>query len=361
MSPRRTFRPTVEALERRELMAVADDLLASRPTSGPRAPMGPHRSQPAGEIAGPILVIQPNTEVDAKVVDGVLKIRGGSGKDAVFIGGGDGTFTVESTPNGFLLVVGTLTPDPIPTFTGVTSIDIDLGDGDDSLIITATNVPRLTIKMGAGDDLVQLRGPWPNYGDGNIARDYYPNPITSLDILGDLSVDTGDDRDQFQAAATVHGNGVVRMGAGEDIYSRYAFGTNYFGHISTGFGEFSATGNMELDLGADQDVDLPTIPWQTDARLAPMVEFANRYFEYYQDLIDAGGDTPGQPQLIAPEGMSTTRVDAEGRFEVEFYFVPGYQRVIDQLLARGVTVDAYLIASGLGRASLRFAHPIWIC
>jgi hypothetical protein len=243
------------------------------------------------------------------------------------------------------------------TYSGVTSIEIDLGDGNDEVNIFAVNMPKLTINTGAGNDWIYFRGttrppaePPPEFGP---IPHFIPNPPMMLDIQGDLAIDTGNGHDVLQAAAYVNGNAVVQMGAGDDFYSPFAFGTNYFGYISTGFGEFNATGTMTLDLGPDQNIDLAPTTWQSEPRLVQNLEWVVRFLDYYQDLVDAGEDTPGTPQYIQPPGLNLARIDAEGRLEVEFNFIHTNREVVDRLLERGVTIDAYNIRNGVGRASIR--------
>lgn len=356
MRNQRTIHLRIEPLERRELLAAdgfalvyVDESLLSY---GPQRP-----AISVGESTAELPVII------AVMIDGVLTIRGDAADSYLEISG-PRSDVISSQPGGHeryaLYAHGSRIAD-WPSYNGyssaifenVTAIDIDLGDGDDELRIRDSLTVPLTLRTGAGDDQILIRG---NEGSSvAVGFNYYSSSPSSLPMQGDLFIDTGDGNDQLTIDAEVKGNATVLMGDGDDFFTKLIDESPF----SQGqyIGVFSASGNLTVDLGAGQDIENIPADWRDDPQLAFRLNRQQDVLlalDLYRGLVERGEATPGTEQLIELPGyQSSVRVDAAGRLEVNFSFTPGYERVIDRLRARGVVLEAYTFKYGGGRALIR--------
>ena len=367
----RSNRCQFEQLERRELMAGLESgepvvyepgLLDSR-NWGP----GLVSLDKVPRFADPTLNYGMGN-ITAEVVDGVLKIRGDAGRNifSIFAVSGEGvSFFTNSLLNGESTFAIGFDVRKL-RFNNVTAIDIDLGDNDDGLEVTETLLPKLTVRMGDGNDRIALKGivpsilgmtmSWP------VGGVLWSTPQV-LKIQGDLDVDMGPGDDEFSAWADVAGDATILMGDGDDSYLEKLYplqsGVSFDSVTSQPIaqpqfaGKLTASGTVRVDLGAGQDVDNIPTKWWENKRLSAALQDVPRLLTYYQEVVARGELTPGVPQVIMPPWSDApVRFDAEGRLEVEIFFEPGYGHVIERLQARGVILDAYSVISGRARAAI---------
>jgi hypothetical protein len=390
----------LEQLERRELMAGLD----LQPASTAPGFCGPLPLVPDVVATGPAAPTPTRTigrtdfghgNITAELIGGVLTIRGDSAGNRFSIYGfavGDGIWhlnsnryfeqqlaadqTISVVPRNTLINGQWLTgATQALSFTGVTAIDIDLGDGDDLVEIWAIKTPQLTIRTGNGNDEVILRGlmparmaytdVWLEYPAIDGPRgDMYASP-QPLHVEGDLFIDTGAGNDRLSPFAAVDGDATVQMGDGDDSYIEVPYQLNQvfvqpdpvtgqYPPPERVIGKLTATGDVSIDLEPDQDVENIPDNWQDDSHLVSHIQNVPRVLDYYQGMVERGEATPGVAQVFTPPFPdSLAAVDAQGRLEIEFGFTQGFGRVIERLLARGVTIDAYSIARGIARAVVR--------
>jgi hypothetical protein len=367
----------IELLDCRDLLTFGS---VAFPIYGP-LPLDPAPVEIAPPTSNPT---SSHTNIDqgsitAEVIDGVLVIRGDGGNNYVEIYSSIGdTYVINAgwtKVNGQYLK-GTELNERYLFLSGVTNgFDIDLGDGDDYLLIHADRVPSLTIRLGAGDDRLLLKGavPAPMYVTGV----YHPYPMLTGPIIasympaqplmveGELFIDTGAGDDLLDAFAKIEGNATVQMGDGDDSYLESANRiypvfemldpeTGYYPPGLYVIGKLTATGELSIDLGADQDVENIPDDYRTDAYLVEKLQLIPKVLEHYAGIVERGENTPGVVQLVTlpwPNDFPM-RFDEEGRLEIYFQFLPGFSREIERLQARGVTLDAYSIMRGFARASI---------
>lgn len=387
MLKHRTLQPSLETLEPRQLMAVVEEVTVLSTAIAQEAPalyrgfgqlstMGPAvyvplqtievanddtgitlaSPPPAGSVIGDL-----NGETSNMVVtveDGVLRIRGDAWANNFRMFGGDGTYRIE--PYG-TRVNGQIWSDNGFKFTGVTNgIDIDLGDGNDEVTFEMTNAPGITIRTGAGKDRLNLHGPNTNQyrsppmiGDSQL-RSIFPVPTepVPLTITGDLFVDTGAGDDRFAGYANASGNVTIRMGDGDDSFIEGPLDYEFWRPATSR--TVNGAGVRTIDLGAGQNVENIPDDISLDTELWSKMYWLHSFFEYYRGMVERGENTPGVPQLVRYVPWDNpVHVDGEGRVEVEIQFTAGHGRVIDRLIARGVTIDAYTILGGGARAVIR--------
>lgn len=398
---RQTFaRLVVEQLERRELMAGLD----LQPASAEPGFCGPMPLEPDIVATGPVTPTPTRTigrldigqgNITAELIDGVLTIRGDGAGNHFSIYGyaiGDGFWHLNSNRYFEQQLAAEQTIYVVPrrtlingewltgatqalSFTGVTAIDIDLGDGNDWVEIWAIKVPQLTIRTGNGNDEVILKGMMPaRMAYTDVWLEYPPieGPMGGLyqapqplHADGDLFIDTGAGNDRLSPFAAVDGDATVRMGSGDDSYIEVPYRLNQpfvqpdpvtglYPPPERVIGKLTATGELSIDLEPDQDVENIPANWQDDPFLVSHIQNVPRVLDYYQGMIERGEATPEVPQIFTPPFPDVAAaVDAEGRLEIEFGFTQGFVRVIERLQARGVTIDAYSIARGMARAVVR--------
>lgn len=309
-----------------------------------------------GNVIGDLYYNYSN--MTAEVVDGVLKIRGDFGKNSFRLLGGDGTYRIEPPLTKVNGQVWTYEGGPF-SFTGVTGgIDIDLGAGDDDVTLQLANSPSLTIRTGTGSDRVTLVGPdnrqWrsPNYGPGLVVGTaIIPVPVEAipLEITGDVFIDTGAGNDWVSGFAVASGDVTVLMGDGDDNFVEGPLPEEYWRPKPNR--AITAQGVRAIDLGNGQDVENLPDNIDYDFELWGKMSWAGAFFPYYRGLVEWGENTPGVPQLVRYLPYDNpVRVDGQGRVEVEILFTAGLGRVVDRLIARGVTIDAYSVLAGGARA-----------
>jgi hypothetical protein len=356
----------VETLERRDLMAVGDHLLHMRVADaaavcGPlpleTAEIATATSPPSAAEATPDVSNYGN--ITAEVIDRVLFIRGDAGGNRFRIASREVTGEVYIRP--ISTTINGRVVDYQETFQNITRIDIDLGDGDDLVVIDDTRVVGMTIVTGAGNDEVSLRGPMPSLAAVGMYI-HIPQPAQPLIVDGDLVIDTGDGDDQLTPFATVKGDATIRMGAGDDSFFEVMQPNNQITFepafvqplVPPVLGELKATGVRSVDLGSGQDVENIPDDYRSDPDLVRIMHDVQDKLDLYQGMIERSEATPGTPQLVLPPAPElAARVDAEGRLEIEFGFLPAYRRAVERLVKRGVIVDAYSVVRGSGRASIR--------
>lgn len=378
MSKRRTLRPALEALEARNLMAAdlpvlyrsADNQrLMGPPVLGKSAleytapsvaewvnPDPDFKVPPAGSVIGGVDGNYSNMTVE--VVDGVLRIRGDAWKNHFRMFGGNGSYRIEPSLTKVNGQIWTYETGPFH-FTGVTNgIEIDLGGGDDEFTLEIADAPSITIRTGAGNDKVALRGPdnsqWrsPDYGPGLVVwMALLPVPVEAipLAINGDVFIDTGDGNDWISGYAHATGDVTVRMGDGDDNFVEGPLEREYWRPRTSR--SITGDGVRTIDLGAGQDVEHIPDEIGYDFELYNKMSWLHPFFEHYRWMVERGENTPGVPQLVRYMPYDNpVRVDGEGRVEVEILFSAGLGRVVERLIARGVTIDAYTVLGGGARA-----------
>lgn len=355
-------RRLLEQLERRDLLATfplletADELLRSRATAEVGPCLAPAPWPELGRVTlDPHFVHWKGGNVSVEVVDGVLVVRGDAAGNLL---------TIEALDESTYKVTGSMSVTKIngvehsvnppyvgleQTFSGVTALDIDLGAGDDALLISGEAIRASTINLGAGHDQLIL---------GGITEDPYyawvaiklrdPQPIS---VLGNLTVDGGAGNDEFIPFARVRGNASVQLGAGDDsfielVYPTLAlpvvYGTGVHGPKIRA--EFTATGTRTIDLGADQEVNEIPADWRDDPRLKNVVAWGLPFlFGQLDTALETGTFVPsgGVSHWFPSEGSRPFEINADGRMRVQFMYLPGFGRVMDRLRERGVQlIDA---------------------
>lgn len=167
---------------------------------------GPRRRQfetlePRQMMAGDVLV---------NAVDGVLNIEGDVEANKVLITSGAeaGAFIVTGL-DGTTLGGGT---EPV-TVTGVRSIRVDLGEGDDLVAIAGASVRgRVKIETGEGADRVLI-----GTGEGATELAGVLPADLSVNIRGNLSIETDGGADQVLVDDAVASHIDVNAGDGEDV------------------------------------------------------------------------------------------------------------------------------------------------
>lgn len=377
MFRRLSLRPSLEPLEPRQLMAADLPLLgrlaAGQQVAGPiefgKAAVEYTAPASAGEVTHPEWnAVTGNVIGDAfynysnmtvEVVEGVLRIRGDFGRNYFRMFGGDGSYRIEPYLTKINGQVWTAEHGPFH-FSGITGgIDIDLGAGDDELTFEVTSTPGLTIRMGTGNDKVTLRGPdnrqfrSPSYGGEVMGMALIAVPVEAipLAITGNVFIDTGAGDDWIAGYAKATGDVTVQMGDGDDNFVEGPL-ENEFWRPRTSRA-ITADGVRTIDLGAGQDVDNIPDNIDYDFELWGKMSWVGAFFPYYRGLVERGENTPGVPQLVRYIPYDNpVRVDGEGRVEVEILFTAGLGRVVDRLIARGVTIDAYTVLGGGARARI---------
>lgn len=305
--------------------------------------------------------------ITAEVIDGVLTIRGDAGDNYLQLYGPSPSLAAEwsmleqlrttysiTTYNTGIVGVAAFNITTYVSFQYVTAIDIDLGGGHDFIRILNSLAAPLTLRTGDGDDEILIRG---HEAYAGMAGFYsFSGPAESLPMQGNLLIDTGAGNDELKIDAVIEGNATILMGDGDDSLIKLVE-TAQFGQGQY-FGKFQATGQVTVDLGADQDIELIPANWRDDLELVDKVtrygDGVNAALDFYRGLVERGEATSGVRQsLIIPGIAGAGRVDAEGRLEVVFNFTPGFERVIDRLQSRGVILEAYSINRGVGRALIR--------
>lgn len=343
MKSNRTARRGFEQLERRELFA--SDLLLSR-SAGEQGPCLPVEEGLPVYISyqpDPRFLTWKGGNVTAEVKDGVLIVRGDAKGNLLSIEAIDAsTYKVTGSNmvtklNGSENLAVPAGRGPTQTFTGVISLDIDLRDGDDEMMISGAAIRGSSIKLGAGNDSLVF---------GGIAEDpYYAwiaiklrEPV-QIDVQGNLTIDGGAGNDQFIPFAKVQGNLLVQLGAGDDSFIELAYPTLTAGTKIRS--EITATGTRVIDLGTDQSVNDIPVNWRDDPRMEQVIAWGLPYlFEQLKTAIATGTLVPGSgvTNWYPSEGSRPYEVNADGRMRVQFMYLPGFARVLERLRERGVKV-----------------------
>jgi hypothetical protein len=363
MSTSKPRRRLLEQLERRDLLAelpisltTDSDLFRSRET----VEMGPCLASDPMPVLG-VIQIDPHFlqwkggNVDVKVMDGVLVVRGDAASNYLTIEALDASTYKVTVPLFYTKLNGVVPTSNPPyagleqTFSGVTSLDIDLGAGDDSLRISGAAIQESTINLGEGNDQLIL---------GGITEDpYYAwvaiklrDPV-QMAVQGNLTIDGGAGNDEFIPFARVQGNALVQLGAGDDSFIELVYPTLALpvvhGNALHGpkiRSELVATGSRTVDLGADQEVNEIPADWRQDPRLKNVVAWGLPFlFGQLDTALETGSLVPsnGVTNWFPSEGSRQFEINADGRMRVQFMYLPGFGRVMDRLRERGVQlIDA---------------------
>ena len=216
----------------------------STPTTPDGAPLNPVQT-----VIGPFW----ESDVTVEVVSGTLFIRGGDEGDWVrVIQRGAGSFAVTSGRGGGFIVAIEGCGGNATVYEGVTAIDIEMGGGDDHVVLNGT-MPLVSIDTADGDDLIRLGGSTSDFWNGCFVFGM-PSPVAAT-IGGDLVIDAGAGNDVLYPHALVQGDADIRLGGGDDaIIEQYPI---------HGGGEGSAPLTVEgeefIDFRADEG-EPPQLP-----------------------------------------------------------------------------------------------------
>jgi hypothetical protein len=207
-------------------------------------------------LAGDVLV---------NVVDGTLVIEGDAEGNQIEITAGDeeGTYIVTGLNGTTVHETGVAAAAEVTVMGVEEGVEIDLGDGDDSVSLTELSLHgRVSIETGAGNDVVNLTGGEDTPANGEEGEDQ----AASVDIRGSLRINTGDDNDEVNIDdASLRGSLRIDTGDGDDTVSigselvdepvvetalaRFGNG-NGLGRFFRGFGGFGFGGLFGEDIDA---------------------------------------------------------------------------------------------------------------
>ena len=359
MSTCRTFRCRVEQLERRDLLAgLATDAPSLADCLAPR-PVGPDLADEMRQISAAEAVpeaIVPLSSVDygeisVQFIRDVIVIRGDAGNNHISLYGStigdllDGSGNIPSSVTIYVhqtRVTGLDNHQGSLFFQKVKGIDIDLGDGDDYVSIEGGLNGPLTIRGGAGNDEIVLYGNKEEFMVvGWNSHHYDPRP---LPVNGDLLIEGGSGDDLVLPWVKVTGDASVQLGDGNDHYLEVPYRSS---SINEFLGKPTATGELTIDLGADQDLEVIPEDWHTDPDMGLRVRNILPVLEHYQQLVAQGEVPSGEEYVFVwPETGNKVRFDAQGRLDVNFGFNAGSIHMAERLIARGIDVTAYGIGGG---------------
>ena len=328
-------RLAVEALERRELMAVGDAVvlldLGSAPGTG--------------------------GNVTAEVIDGTLVIRGDGASNGIGVYEADGDSFYLESPNDQSTVNGLSTrrlsnlgeTGAIKVLGVTRGIDIDMGDGDDWILVNGRALKDVKIITGAGDDSIRLGGwpldltPWMETWSIK-----YPRPAT---IDGNLYIDTGGGNDVLTPFANVNGDATIQMGEGDDSFLEPTYSI-YGSEIRE---RLLAEGTRLFDLGTGEQDAGWSADWRSNAALVPKVHpDIVSALERYAAARQAGEIEPGEEWTWQQDdGDPAGRFTSDGRLQIEFTYFPGDTELIDRLQLRGLRVEHHSDGNGPAYASIR--------
>lgn len=330
MKRRRYTRLGVEALERRDLMAGFDPPEIDLRFAAPLAQAG---------------------NVTAEVIDGTLVVRGDSGNNEIIIEQlSEGRFAIQggawTTINGRDTGWGAPywlegIPNPLESgpiqIEGVTrGVSIEMGDGNDSVMLAGRSLPATEIETGAGNDSVSFYHGHLIVSPYVILASYWP-PGPAM-IHGNLRVDTGSGDDFVSPFAEVQGDAAIRTGSGADRIVPYT-------DISQGttiLRKLEATGTVIIDLGFDEED--PGVPanWRDDPLLVERID--QHVAAFFEDYRDPNKVPTGHNGLSPGNWGNSSRM---GRLLLEIRYDWGQSEVMDRLERRGVTLrrlDKYGLA-----------------
>ncbi len=183
--------------------------------------------------------------VSAEIVGNTLVIQGTDQKNHSLIIQGLNTVSTVVSPGRGTTINGSALP---ITFTGSPPLAIDLGGGNDSVVLLDLNFQSTTLNTGGGNDVVI----------GTVT------PAASQNLFGTLQVNTGTGNDVIHLGKTGVANDLaIDAGAGNDIVELVqgtGVGNNLTVHAGNGAdlihlsGTVFVGGNLNADGGAGPDI-----------------------------------------------------------------------------------------------------------